>query len=153
MKACFHTVLYYYHSPRKPTVTFNFAFLFFFYKQAGGKFLKQSECLDVSSKNVYRRSLRCNSVRDYLLSVFFHQKGSKFAFKVAHSSGYGDKLRPEEEGRLLWIQKCKAVFYLFWFFDLFLSNLLYYSHWWTQQACWNVLVFVFSFFFFFPNFA
>lgn len=75
--------------------------LFFFNKQAGGNFLTQSVCLDVSPKNVIcRRFLRCTSVRDYLLSVFFHQKGGKFAFKVAHSGRCGDKSRPAE-GRLL----------------------------------------------------
>lgn len=105
MKACFHTNFF---SHFYTTITIPpgnqqlHSILHFFSKQAGGKFLKQSVCLDVSPKNVIcRRSLQCNSVRDYLLSVFFHQKGSKFAFKVAHSSWFGDKPRPGEEGRRL----------------------------------------------------
>lgn len=95
-----------------------------------------------SPKNVIcRRSLWRNSVRDYLLSVFFHQKGSKFTFKVAHSSWFGDTSRPEEEGRLLWIQKNKGCLLFICSDCPVLSNQLYYSHWWTSQGCWNVLGF------------
>lgn len=85
---------------RKPTLTLNTERCFFT-KQAGGKLLKQSvRVLMFPLRMLFcRRSLRCSSVRDYLLSVFFHQKGSEFAFKVAHSSWFGDKLRPGEEKR------------------------------------------------------
>lgn len=86
---------------RKPTqVTLNTERCFFT-KQAGGKLLEQSVRILVFPLRMLfcRRSLRCSSVRDYLLSLFFHQKGSEFAFKVAHSSCFGDKLRPGKEKR------------------------------------------------------
>lgn len=89
---------------RKPEFTLNTARCFFT-KQAGGKLFKQSlRVLMVPSRILFcRRSLLCNSVRDYLLSVFLHQKGSEFAFKVAHCSWFMDKVRPDEEERHPWI--------------------------------------------------
>lgn len=141
---------YYYHSPRKATVTFNSAG--FFYKQAGGRILKQSVCLDVSPKNVIcRRSLRCNSVRDYLLSVSSTKRGANLHLKWHIVVGLGTN-RGQKRGGFFEYRNTRAVFSLFvLILRSVLSNQLYYSHWWTQQGCWNVLgFFSVSFCIFFP---
>lgn len=100
---------------RKSTLTLNTARCFFT-KLAGGELLKQSACVLMFPLRMLfcRRSLQCNWVRDYLLSVFFHQKkGSKFAFKVAHS-WLGDEARPgEEEDASLNTEKTRVAFHLF----------------------------------------
>lgn len=84
-----------------------------------------SKCFFVSFFFLHRQTLRCNSVRDYLPSVFSQRKGRQFAFKVAHSlflGGWcwGCTVRPGEEQRHPWIHKNTEVVltYLLWWATL-----------------------------------
>lgn len=107
---------------RKPTLILN-ATRCFFTKLAGGVLLKQSVCALMFPRRMLfcRQSLRCNLVRDYLLSVFTlkKKKGSKFAFKVAHS-WFGVYVCGQMRRRgIRDYRKMRPFIYLFLVFDLF----------------------------------
>lgn len=96
---------------RKPTLTLNAARCFFT-KLAGGELLKQSVCVLMFPLRMLfcRRSPMQLGEGLSLVSVLppkKKKKGSKFAFKVAHS-WFGDKTWPDEEERHPWIQKNKS---------------------------------------------
>lgn len=134
MKACFHTNFFSHFFtlllPFPQETNSYIQFCSFFYKQAGGRFLKQSVCLDVSPKNVIcRRSLRCNSVRDYLLSVSSTKRGANLHLKWHIVVGLGTNRGQKKRGGFFEYRNTRAVFSLFvLILRSVLSNQLYYSH-------------------------
>lgn len=125
---------------RKPTLTLNAARCFFT-KLAGGELLKQSVCVLMFPRRMLfcRRSPRCNSVRDYLLSVFLLPKKKRANLHLKwHIVGLGTKRGQMKRRGILEYRKTRAVFYLFVLnVRSVLSNQLYPSRWWIEQGCWN----------------
>lgn len=108
---------------RKSTLTLNTRRCFFT-KLAGGELLKQSVCVLMFPLRMLfcSRSLGCNSVRDYLLSVFFlHKKRGVNLHLKWHIVGLGtERGQMNTRGFLEYREKQGLPFiYLFWLFDLF----------------------------------
>lgn len=85
------------------------------------------------------------------------KRGANLHLKWHIVVGLGTNRGQEKSGGFCEYRNTRAVSYLFvLILRSVLSNQLYYSHWWAQQGCWNVLGFCFFFFcfyFFPPNFA
>lgn len=68
------------------------------------------------------------------------KRGANLHLKWHIVVGLGTNRGQKKRGGFFEYKNTRAVFYLFvLILRSVLSNQLYYSHWWTQQGCWNVL--------------
>lgn len=70
------------------------------------------------------------------------KRGANLHLKWHIVAGLGTNRGQKKRGGFFECRNTRAAFYLFvLILRSVLSNQLYYSHWWTQQGCWNVLGF------------